>query len=184
MRRESIRPQQKNDNRDRDNRDRDRDGRDHRDRDNRDRDGRDHRDSRESRDNDLAPGFAAPETVGGSDDMAGKRKRRRRNKRGNQGEERQQAYVAPRDISAKTLSKRAWKIFLGEVTEEGLALMDDNTSREVARRAFKVAEAFLIEEARRKQMGKEQPAQPQVQPKAEEPAEAEDTAEAIVDGEE
>ncbi len=62
--------------------------------------------------------------------------------------------------------------------------MDDNTSREVARRSFKVAEAFLIEEARRKQTGKEQPIQQQAQPKAEETADTEDTAETIEDGEE
>ena len=44
--------------------------------------------------------------------------------------------------------RRAWKIFLGEVTEEGLALMDDRTAAEASRRAFRVAELFLIEAAR------------------------------------
>ena len=44
--------------------------------------------------------------------------------------------------------RRAWKIYLGEVTEEGLALMDDRTAAEASRRAFRVAELFLIEASR------------------------------------
>ena len=46
--------------------------------------------------------------------------------------------------------RRAWKIYLGEVTEEGLALMDDRTAAEASRRAFRVAELFLTEAARRR----------------------------------
>ncbi|MBQ2379357.1 MAG: hypothetical protein II295_03095 [Akkermansia sp.] len=34
------------------------------------------------------------------------------------------------------------------MTEEGLALMDDRTAAEASRRAFRVAELFLIEAAR------------------------------------
>ena len=41
-------------------------------------------------------------------------------------------------------------MFLAEVSEEGLALMDDQTAREAARRAFRCAEFFMMEEARRK----------------------------------
>lgn len=51
-------------------------------------------------------------------------------------------------IDADELVRRAWKIFLGEVTEEGLALMDDRTASEASRRAFRVAELFLTEAAR------------------------------------
>ncbi len=47
------------------------------------------------------------------------------------------------------LQECAWKIFLGEVTEEGLALLDDRSTAEVSRRAFRAAELFLIEAARR-----------------------------------
>ena len=50
-------------------------------------------------------------------------------------------------VDAEKLTAHAWKIFKGEVTEEGLALMDDSTAAETARRAFRVAELFLIEAA-------------------------------------
>ena len=66
--------------------------------------------------------------------------------------------------------RRAWKIFLGEVTEEGLALMDDRTAAEASRRAFRVAELFLIEAARHR------PAAPVAEEMLEE-SEADDVAE-------
>ena len=97
-----------------------------------------------------APGFAAPETVGGNEGGNGRRKRRRnRNRRGN-GEQQPQQQQGPRDsrVSPEALFRCAWKIFLGEVTEEGLALMDDRTAREASARAFRVAELFLQESAR------------------------------------
>lgn len=107
---------------------------------------------------------AQPETFGGGDnDNFNKRNKRRRNRnkqqRGNQDERTPQQGFAfapdrPKDLDFKDLSKRAWKIFLGEVTEEGIALMDDNTSRETAKRAFRIAEFFIIEENRRKQASK------------------------------
>lgn len=96
------------------------------------------------------PGFATPETVGGEGGNGGngRRKRRRnRNRRGGEGQQPQQNGPAPR-VDADELYRRAWKIFLGEVTEEGLALMDDRTAQEASRRAFRVAELFLLEAAR------------------------------------
>lgn len=95
------------------------------------------------------PGFAAPETVGGEQGSGnGRRKRRRnRNRRGEGGNNAPQS-TAPLRVDAEELNRRAWKIFLGEVTEEGLALMDDRTAAEAARRAFRVAELFLQEAAR------------------------------------
>lgn len=93
--------------------------------------------------------FAQPETVGGEEEhTGGRRKRRRRNRRNgqNEGNAPQQGNVPP--VNIKKLHRRAWQIFLGEVTEEGLALMDDATARETARRAYRVAEFFLIEAAR------------------------------------
>ncbi|MGN0868685.1 MAG: hypothetical protein ACI4O9_04065 [Akkermansia sp.] len=94
------------------------------------------------------PGFATPETVGGEQGGGnGRRKRRRnRNRRGEGGNAPQGP--APVRVDAEELNRRAWKIFLGEVTEEGLALMDDRTASEAARRAFRVAELFLQEAAR------------------------------------
>ena len=95
------------------------------------------------------PGFATPETVGGEQGGGnGRRKRRRnRNRRGEGGNNAPQS-TAPLRVDAEELNRRAWKIFLGEVTEEGLALMDDRTAAEAARRAFRMAELFLQEAAR------------------------------------
>lgn len=49
----------------------------------------------------------------------------------------------------EAVARRAWKIFLGEVSEEGLSLINDNDAREIARRSFRLAEIFLDEQARR-----------------------------------
>jgi hypothetical protein len=48
------------------------------------------------------------------------------------------------------VAKNAWKIFLAEVSEEGVALIGDNDARELARRCFRLSEIFLEEEARRR----------------------------------
>lgn len=96
-----------------------------------------------------APGFAVPETVGGSEGGSNSRRKRRRNRNRNRenGQQPQQPQATPQ-VDKEELVRRAWKIFLGEVTEEGLALMDDRTAAEASRRAFRVAELFLIEAAR------------------------------------
>ena len=74
-------------------------------------------------------------------------------------------------MDPQELVRRAWKIFLGEVTEEGLALMDDRTAAEASRRAFRVAELFLIEAARHR------PAASAVVEESAEDTETEDSAE-------
>lgn len=51
---------------------------------------------------------------------------------------------------ADQLAKHAWKIFLAEVSEEGLALVSDNDARELSRRCFRLAEIFLEEQGRRR----------------------------------
>jgi len=106
-----------------------------------------------------APGFAVPETVGGNEGGNGgnnRRKRRRnRNHRGNEGQSPQPQAPQVR-VDADELVRRAWKIYLGEVTEEGLALMDDRTAAEASRRAFRVAELFLIEASRHRRNDRSQ----------------------------
>lgn len=107
---------------------------------------------RHDRSPEPAPGFALPETVGGNEGSgnAGKRRRRRnRNRRGGDNQPQNQPFSQPK-VDPQELVRRAWKIFLGEVTEEGLALMDDRTAAEASRRAFRVAELFLQEAARHK----------------------------------
>lgn len=48
------------------------------------------------------------------------------------------------------LAKFAWKIYLAEVSEEGVALIGDNDARELSRRCFRLAEIFLEEQVRRR----------------------------------
>lgn len=110
---------------------------------------RDIREREEERDLEGTPGFTAPETVGGNEGggNGSRRKRRRRNRRGGEGSPQVQQGSNPR-VDPDELVRRAWKIYLGEVTEEGLALMDDRTATEASRRAFRVAELFLLEAAR------------------------------------
>ena len=54
----------------------------------------------------------------------------------------------PHRHDSKDLSKKAWKIFLAEVSEEGIALIGDQDARELSRRCFRIAELFLDEQAR------------------------------------
>lgn len=53
-------------------------------------------------------------------------------------------------IDPEQLAKFAWKIFLAEVSEEGVALVNDHDARELSRRCFRLAEIFLEEQARRR----------------------------------
>lgn len=48
------------------------------------------------------------------------------------------------------LAKFAWKIYLAEISEEGVALVGDNDARDLARRCFRLAEIFLDEQTRRR----------------------------------
>ena len=51
-------------------------------------------------------------------------------------------------VDSKDLAKKAWAIFESEVTEEGLALLDDNGLRDYARSSFNAARLFLEEKER------------------------------------
>ena len=62
----------------------------------------------------------------------------------NRPPEQQKAKLDPEKVS-----KKAWSIFLAEVSEEGVALITDNDARELSRRCFRLAELFLQEEQRR-----------------------------------
>lgn len=52
-------------------------------------------------------------------------------------------------IDPEALTTKAWKIYLAEVSEEGVALISDQDARELARRCFRLAEIFIEEQARR-----------------------------------
>jgi hypothetical protein len=51
-------------------------------------------------------------------------------------------------VNQKSLSKKAWKIFQADIAEEGIALVDDKTGRNLALRSFELARMFLEEEGR------------------------------------
>jgi hypothetical protein len=53
-------------------------------------------------------------------------------------------------IDPVLLAQRAWKIYLSEVSEEGVALVGDNDAKELARRCFRLAEIFIEEQTRRR----------------------------------
>lgn len=62
-----------------------------------------------------------------------------------------QSHQAPRPkIDPELLTKMAWKIYLAEVSEEGVALIGDNDAKDLSRRCFRLAEIFIEEQARRR----------------------------------
>jgi hypothetical protein len=64
---------------------------------------------------------------------------------------RPQAQQPPRPkIDPELLTKMAWKIYLAEVSEEGVALIGDNDAKDLSRRCFRLAEIFIEEQTRRR----------------------------------
>ncbi|MBT7959121.1 MAG: hypothetical protein HN759_07280 [Akkermansiaceae bacterium] len=81
------------------------------------------------------------------DDSSSHSQPRRGRTRG-KGRQQQETATEPKvKLSRKLIAKRAWKIFVGEVTEEGLALITDKDARELSRRSLRVAEIYSREEA-------------------------------------
>lgn len=61
------------------------------------------------------------------------------------------AHQPPRPkIDPELLTKMAWKIYLAEVSEEGVALIGDNDAKDLSRRCFRLAEIFIEEQTRRR----------------------------------
>lgn len=62
-----------------------------------------------------------------------------------------QPQPSPRSkIDPEVLTKMAWKIYLAEVSEEGVALIGDNDAKDLSRRCFRLAEIFIEEQLRRR----------------------------------
>ncbi len=74
--------------------------------------------------------------------------KRSRNRGRNRGEREKREPKVKVEIDEEELSKKAWRIFYSEVTEEGLALLDDNGLREFAKGSFNAAKVFLEEKGR------------------------------------
>lgn len=53
-------------------------------------------------------------------------------------------------LDQEMIAKLSWKIYLAEVSEEGVALIGDNDARELSRRCFRLAEIFIEEQSRRR----------------------------------
>ncbi len=53
-------------------------------------------------------------------------------------------------IDPELLTKMAWKIYLAEVSEEGVALIGDADAKDLSRRCFRLAEIFIEEQSRRR----------------------------------
>ena len=67
------------------------------------------------------------------------------------GQQPRQHQPAPRPkLDPELLAKFAWKIYLSEVSEEGVALIGDNDAKELSRRCFRLAEIFMEEQSRRR----------------------------------
>lgn len=83
-----------------------------------------------------------------------------------------QSHIAPQRppqpprsrVDPELLAKRAWKIYLAEVSEDGVALIGDQDARELARRCFRLAEIFLDEQSRRVPSPQQAPNPPQGNP--------------------
>ncbi len=137
-------------------------------------------DRRERRDRDDHShiNYGTIETVGGEThgSQGNKRNKRRRNRRGN-GEGQPQSGQGNYRPAIDPVEQEgyAWKIFLGEVTEEGLAFMDDRAASDAARRAFRIAEIYLTEASRWANPRPQQQAQPSA------PVSTEETPETIVE---
>ena len=67
-----------------------------------------------------------------------------------QGQQQPQSQASRVRIDSEQLAKFAWKIYLGEIGEEGIALIGDQDAKELSRRCFRLAEIFLEEQARRR----------------------------------
>lgn len=94
---------------------------------------------------------SSQDSKGAADDQEKPDGHERRNRgRGRGGRERgeRRELKARIVVDPKELAKKAWKIFESEVTEEGLALLDDNGLRDYARSSFNAARLFLEEKER------------------------------------
>lgn len=111
-----------------------------------------------SKDQDVPSESSSGESVdsGENEITSPKRSRNRNRSRNSKKPELQQQRQNTVEVDVKLVAKRAWKIYIGEVNEDGVALIDDRAAREIAKRSFKIAEIFTEEEERKKSHQKQQ----------------------------
>ncbi|MGJ8675930.1 MAG: hypothetical protein ACSHX0_00290 [Akkermansiaceae bacterium] len=81
-------------------------------------------------------------------DSGRKQPRRGRGRNRNNRQDQPQQESKQLSLNHNQIAKRAWKIFLGEVCEEGLALIADKDAVELAKRSLRIAEIYTLEEAK------------------------------------
>lgn len=94
-------------------------------------------DSRDAKNPEPAQDLQVPEDEMESKSSGGSRRRRSRGS----GSKPSSKSHDPGDVA-----QCAWKIYLSEIREEGVSLMDDKSAKELARRCFELATIFLDEE--------------------------------------
>ena len=106
---------------------------------------------------------------------------RREQQRKEQERRERERVMELRSLDVDSICNRAWEIYSAEVKEEGVELFPDNDARELCKRSFRLAEIFLLEEARLRKLrsepyavGNEPPVAPETpsQPSSEAPAPA------------
>ena len=116
-------------------------------------------------------GEAIPEAAasGESSPQEGAKRNKRRRKKGKGGASQAASAVASQEPGAEgvappprparearpkldpeSVAKLAWKIYLAEVSEEGVALIGDSDAKELSHRCFRLAEIFMEEQSRRR----------------------------------
>jgi hypothetical protein len=65
-----------------------------------------------------------------------------------------------RSLDVDSICNKAWDIYSAEVKEEGVELFPDNDARELCKRSFRLAEIFLLEEARLRRLRNEPMTEP------------------------
>ena len=114
---------------------------------------------------------AAPEDLlqkqNGGGEAKGRRPERDRDKRSESGSSRRsggprrsggrRAPAARPPIDEEELGIKSWKVFQQEIAEEGLALIDESSARQLAEKSIIVTRAFLEERERRLGKGKNAP---------------------------
>lgn len=88
---------------------------------------------------------AEPRPQGNGESRQGEPRPQQPAQQGQGGGHPQRPRLDPEDVA-----KLALKIYLAEVSEEGVALIGDNDAKDLARRCFRLAEIFMEEQGRRR----------------------------------
>ncbi len=85
-----------------------------------------------------------------------RRENERRDQQKKEQERRERERVMElRSLDVDSICSKAWEIYSAEVKEEGVELIPDNDARELCKRSFRLAEIFLLEDARLRKLRSE-----------------------------